>query len=66
MRLPETPLRTMPETVINIASGMTAAVISAARRFPSSRNRTAITSSAPSTRLVRTVAMVLSTRLVRS
>ena len=66
MRFPDTPPRTMPVTVINIDSGMTAAVISAARKLPSRKNSTAITSSAPSIRLVRTVAMVRSTRLVRS
>ena len=56
----------MPVTVMSMDSGMTAAVISAARMLPSNRNSTAMTSSAPSMRLVRTVAMVRSTRLVRS
>ena len=66
IRFPETPPRTIPVTVISMESGITAAVISAARMLPSNRNNTAMTSSAPSMRLVRTVAMVRSTRLVRS
>ncbi len=48
------------------ASLVTAAVISAARTLPSSRNSTAITSSAPSIRFYATVAMVRSTSAVRS
>ncbi|MET0813890.1 MAG: hypothetical protein ABWX88_01735 [Pseudoxanthomonas sp.] len=42
------------------------AVISAARKLPSSRNNTTITSNAPSTRFFETVAMVRSTSAVRS
>ena len=41
----------MPATVNSIESGITSAVRNAARTLPSSTNRTAITSSAPSTRL---------------
>lgn len=52
--------------VISIAIGISAAVISAARMLPSSRNSTAITSSALSARFVVTVAMVRSTSRVRS
>ena len=66
IRLPETPPRTMPVRVNSIASGITAAVISAARKLPSSANSTTTTSSAPSTRLVATVPMVRSTSAVRS
>ena len=56
----------MPIAVISMDSGMTSAVISAARKLPSSRNSTAITSSAPSARLLVTVPMVASTSWVRS
>ena len=66
IRLAETPLSTMPLIVISIASGITIAVNSAARRLPSSRNSTTTTSSAPSTRFFCTVAMALSTSTVRS
>ena len=59
------PIRTMPVAVISMVSGMTSAVISAARKLPSSRNRTTMTSSAPSARFFSTVAMVASTSLVR-
>ena len=47
-------------------SGITIAVISAARMLPRNRNRIAITRIAPSIRFFFTVAMALSTRLVRS
>ena len=57
---------TMPVMVISMESGITAAVISAARMLPSSRNSTTMTSSAPSSRFFCTVAMVLSTSVVRS
>ncbi len=66
IRLAEIRFCTMPVMVISMVSGMTAAVIRAARRLPSSANSTAITSSAPSIRFVRTVAMVRSTSAVRS
>ena len=66
IRLPETPPRTMPVMVISIAIGITAAVISAARKFPSRSSSTTMTSSAPSTRFLVTVAMVRSTSEVRS
>src|SRR5690606_29704083 len=66
IRLPETPPRTMPKTVKSIANGITAAVISDALKFPSSRNSTTMTSRAPSTRFLDTVAMVRSTSAVRS
>ena len=48
-----------------IASGITAAVIKAARKLPSRRKSTTITSSAPSVRLRSTVRIVRSTRSVR-
>ena len=57
--------RTIPVIVNSMARGMTAAVISAARKFPSSRNRTTITSRAPSTRFFEIVCMVRSTSPVR-
>ena len=66
MRLPLTRASTMPVIVSSIDSGITSVVTSAARKLPSSANSTAMTSSAPSSRFVRTVAMVLSTSVVRS
>ena len=66
IRLPETRDPTMPVMVISIATGITAAVTSAAFQLPSNSNKIAITSNAPSARFFCTVAMVLSTRLVRS
>ena len=49
-----------------MASGITAAVINAARRLPNNKNNTATTSIAPSRRFLLTVAMALSTSAVRS
>ncbi len=66
IRLAETPACTMPVMVISIDSGITAAVINAARRLPSRINNTTITSNAPSSRFLLTVAMALSTKVVRS
>ena len=66
IRLPDTPPRTMPVRVNSIDSGITAAVISAARTLPSSRNSTTTTRIAPSTRFLATVRMVRSTSEVRS
>ena len=66
MRLPLTRASTMPVIVNSIDSGITSVVASAARKLPSSANSTAMTSSAPSNKFVRTVAMVLSTSVVRS
>ena len=65
IRLPETLFVAMPVMVKSIESGMTAAVIRAARRLPSKMKSVKITSSAPSMRLAWTVRMVLSTRLDR-
>jgi len=45
-QIPETRFSTIPVIVSSMASGITAAVISAARMFPSSRNSTTMTSSA--------------------
>ncbi len=59
-------LPTMPVKVNSIDSGITRAVISAARMLPRNRNSTAITSTAPSSRFFLTVAMALSTSTVRS
>ena len=55
----------MPDAVISIVIGMTAAVISAARILPSSRKSTAMTSKAPSTRFFSTVAIVALTSFER-
>jgi hypothetical protein len=66
MRLPLMRASTMPVIVSSIDSGMTSVVTSAARRLPSSANSTAMTRRAPSNKFVRTVAMVLSTSVVRS
>ena len=66
IRLALTRVSTMPVIVNSIASGITQAVTIAARMFPRTRNSTAITSSAPSTRFFSTVSMVASTRRVRS
>ena len=65
IRLPEVRVATMPLMVMSMDNGITNAVISAARRLPSSANSTAMTSKAPSTRFFSTVAMVLSTRSTR-
>ena len=56
----------MPAALSSIVTGITAAVISAARTLPSMRNSTATTSSAPSARFVATVLTVLSTSTPRS
>ncbi|MNV62927.1 hypothetical protein D3C71_1554960 [compost metagenome] len=66
IRLADTPPRAMPVSVNSIASGITAAVIKAARKLPSNRNNTTITSNAPSSRFLATVWMVRSTSAVRS
>ena len=66
IRLAETRFSTMPVMVSSIVSGITAAVISAARRLPSNPNNTTTTSNAPSSKFLRTVAMARSTRSVRS
>ena len=55
----------MPVAVISMATGMTSAVMIAARMLPSSRNRTAMTRSAPSARFFATVPIVASTSCVR-
>ena len=65
-RLALTPPATMPEKVNSIASGITSAVSSAARRFPRKKNSTAMTRIAPSMRFLRTVAIAFSTSTVRS
>ncbi len=60
------PKRFMPMTANRKLIGIIKAVIAAARMLPSSRNNTAMTSSAPSVRLVATVLMVAFTRALRS
>ena len=66
IRLPLILPCTMPMAVISIESGITSAVISAARKLPSSRNSTTMTSSAPSAGSSPTVPIVASTSSVRS
>ena len=66
IRFALTPVLTIPVIVASIARGMTAAVMMAARMLPNSKNRTTITSNAPSIRFFRTVLMALSTSAVRS
>ena len=66
IRLALIPPCTIPVIVISMASGMTAAVISAARRLPSRRSSTATTRVAPSRRLRPTVSIVASTSRVLS
>ena len=65
IRLPLIRPCNMPMAVSSIESGIASAVISAARKLPSSRNSTTMTSSAPSARLFATVSIVASTSLVR-
>ncbi len=64
-------LAAMPASTImlpanSIESGMARATIRPARRLPRNTNRTAMTSSAPASRLCSTVRITLSTRSVRS
>ena len=66
IRLPAIPHQSIISTAKNMASGMAQATTSPARRFPKSRNSTAMTSSPPSDRFFSTVRMVLRTRSVRS
>ncbi|GJE71740.1 hypothetical protein CHKEEEPN_3287 [Methylorubrum podarium] len=65
IRLAEIFASTMPVMVISMATGMTSAVMMAARMLPSSRNRMTMTRAAPSARFLATVLMVASTRSVR-
>jgi len=65
IRLPLTSLCTIPVAVISIDSGIASAQISAAFTFPSRSSSTMMTSTAPSNRLLRTVAIVASTSFVR-
>ena len=65
MRFALTLFATIPVTAKSIDSGITRAVMTAARILPRKRNRTTMTRVAPSKRLLRTVRMVLSTRVVR-
>ena len=65
IRLPDTRRAFIPDAVISIVIGMTAAVMSAARMLPSSRNRTTMTSNAPSVRFFSTVAIVALTSFDR-
>ena len=66
MRLPETLFSTIPVIIRRKDSGITAAVMSAARKLPRRTNRTTITSSAPSARFFSTVDTVASTSSERS
>ena len=60
IRLAETPNSRMPMKPINIATGMIAAVISAAGMSRRNMNNTMITSTEPSRRFLRTVCAVRS------
>ena len=66
IRLPLIPNLRMAMAAIRNDSGMTSAVIRAARKLPSAKNSTAMTSSAPTVRLCSTVRIVASTSRVRS
>ena len=66
IRLPDRPSSRIPANAISIESGIAAATIIPARRLPSSRSSTTITSTAPSRRLRSTVRMVRSTSVLRS
>ncbi len=66
IRLAEIFASTMPVMVISMATGITSAVMIAARMLPSSRNRMTMTRVAPSDRFLATVFTVASTRRVRS
>ena len=66
IKLADTPACAIPVIVINMEIGITAAVMRAARKFPSRINNTTITKSAPSTRFLVTVAIALSTNVVLS
>jgi len=65
IRLPETLLAAIPVIANNILSGITIAVINAALKLPSNANKITITKMAPSSRFCCTVAIVLSTSVVR-
>ena len=66
IKLPDTRSPFIPAAVSSMVMGMTAAVMSAARTLPSSRNSTTTTSSAPSVRFFSTVPIVAETSLERS
>ena len=65
IKLPLMPSFTIPVLISKTVSGMTSAVISAARTFPSIRKSTTMTSSAPSPKFFATVDTVASTNLLR-
>lgn len=60
------PKAFMPIALISSDSGMISAAMAAARQLPSSQNRMATTSSAPSVRLRATVSTVATTSWERS
>ncbi|MND97644.1 hypothetical protein D3C80_899680 [compost metagenome] len=66
IKFPLIPKRFMPMTANRKLIGIIRAAMVAARILPSSRNRTTMTSSAPSVRLRATVEMVALTRALRS
>ena len=66
IRFADTPARSIPKLVRSMVIGITSAAISAARKLPSNRKSTTITSSAPSVRFLPTVQIVELTSLVRS
>ncbi len=66
IRFPDTPKVYMSATAKSIASGITEATISPARRLPRKSTSTTITISAPSIRFFSTVPMVRPTSSLRS
>ncbi len=65
-RLAGMPIQVRPRKVASSASGMVTATMKAARMLPRKSQRTKETSSAPSSRLVKTVVSVLPISQVRS
>ncbi len=65
-RLAAIPISCIPRAAKSIAMGMVAATSRPARRLPSKRNRTAMTSRAPAVKLCLTVWITWSTSSVRS
>ena len=64
--VPAMPIWYMPLKANSMHSGIPAAAINPARRLPRKMNKITTTSSAPSQRLLRTVAITSSTSSVRS
>ena len=65
IRLPDSPVKYIAVTAASIESGIASATMTAARKLPSSNNRTAMTRKAPSARLWATVSRTRSIRSAR-